>query len=104
MATFHNSTGHALEIDIHLKEVIASCGGHPVHCTEFGFSEYLGNEYEAERLADGRILVSSCIPDPNPQAGNILLSKEESAYIITEQEFYRQSNKRLDKGGAINAD
>lgn len=95
MATFIDFMGIQSEIDLRLDEVIKSCGGHPVHCTEFGFSEYLGNEYEAERLADGRILVSSCISDPNPQAGNILLTKEESAYVITEQEFYRQSKELL---------
>ncbi|MFH2134051.1 MAG: hypothetical protein ABII81_02585 [Pseudomonadota bacterium] len=95
MATFHNHMGQTQEIDIHLDEVIRSCGGYPVHCTEFGFSEYLGNEFDAERLSDGRILVSSLCADEGELTGYIILSKEESAFVITEQEYYKQAKEVL---------
>lgn len=95
MAIFIDFMGIQREINLRLDEVIKSCGGHPVHCTEFGFSEYLGNEYEAERLADGRILVWSYIDDSDDSVGRILINREEAAYIITEQEFYSLSKEQL---------
>lgn len=102
MALLINSDGSQRGIDLHLDAAIKSCVN-PALCTELQISNRLGlelcDDYECNRLEDGRILFSFWLM--SGASVQVLLTHEESLLVETMKENSTHSIRQADDDAAL---
>lgn len=98
MALIITTEGRQEEIDLHLDAEIEKWGETPLPYSMLRLRTVLGDYYEAQRLDDGRILLSS---DQSDNHGvQVLLTQEESRLVLTDNERDAKLLEREDESTA----